>query len=388
MITKSNDYAYCQQVNISNVYINSLSGYEGGGVRLVSQNGTTLRDINFNNINVEYTKFLFNVESPNADRINISGANSYDVSENAFYAYATGLNMNVDNVNINKTTGDAFTLTSLSASDHKKISNINIRNSTGKGFYLEASGSGRISVDNISSYGNTGNSFQVVGNVVGTNVFYDGTVVGNIGIENKATSLVSGVHTLLIGSGDQTVSSLTADANFQNGWKWKSIGATGDYRLFRRQFSTDSDVLNFARADGKATFANTVIASPAVLDAELATFGQVKSISRPYKVYTAFLTQSGTSAPVANVFENTLGGTIVWTRDSTGIYSGTLANAFTANKTACFITNGSSYSGTPGAPPGIAATSTLNVVKVSTISSSGMADSATGGMFLEVRVYP
>lgn len=121
---------------------------------------------------------------------------------------------------------------------------------------------------------------------------------------------------------------------------------------------------------------------------QIATTAFVQANSRPYKVYTAFLTQSGTSAPVANVFENTLGGTIVWTRDSTGIYSGTLANAFTVNKTACFITNGSSYSGTPGSPPGIAATSTLNIVKVSTISSSGMADSATGGMFLEVRVYP
>ncbi len=59
--------------------------------------------------------------------------------------------------------------------------------------------------------------------------------------------------------------------------------------------------------------------------------------SRPYKVYTALLTQSGTDAPVATVLENTLGGTLVWTRDTTGQYTGTLNGAFTENKT--FITS-------------------------------------------------
>ena len=40
--------------------------------------------------------------------------------------------------------------------------------------------------------------------------------------------------------------------------------------------------------------------------------------SRPYKVYTALLTQSGTNAPVATVLENTLGGEIVWSRINPG----------------------------------------------------------------------
>lgn len=60
--------------------------------------------------------------------------------------------------------------------------------------------------------------------------------------------------------------------------------------------------------------------------------------SRPYKVYTALLTQSGTSAPVATVLENTLGGEIVWSYDAAGTYSGTLAGAFTYLKTATYIT--------------------------------------------------
>jgi hypothetical protein len=47
-----------------------------------------------------------------------------------------------------------------------------------------------------------------------------------------------------------------------------------------------------------------------------------------YKVYTALLTQTGTDAPVATVLENTLGGTLVWTRNSDGDYTATLIGAF------------------------------------------------------------
>lgn len=54
---------------------------------------------------------------------------------------------------------------------------------------------------------------------------------------------------------------------------------------------------------------------------------------KPYKVYTALLTQSGTNAPVATVLENTLGGEVVWSREDVGIYSGTLSGVFTLDKT-------------------------------------------------------
>ena len=57
-----------------------------------------------------------------------------------------------------------------------------------------------------------------------------------------------------------------------------------------------------------------------------------------YLVYTALLTQTGTDAPVATVLQNTLSGAIVWTRGDVGEYTGTLAGAFTANKTWFSIT--------------------------------------------------
>ena len=51
-----------------------------------------------------------------------------------------------------------------------------------------------------------------------------------------------------------------------------------------------------------------------------------------YKKYVALMTQTGTAAPTVIVLENTIGD-IVWTRDSTGIYEGTLTGAFTLDKT-------------------------------------------------------
>lgn len=50
--------------------------------------------------------------------------------------------------------------------------------------------------------------------------------------------------------------------------------------------------------------------------------------SRPYKVYSALLTQSGTDAPVATVLENTLGGTPVFSYVGVGEYRLTLTGAF------------------------------------------------------------
>ena len=54
---------------------------------------------------------------------------------------------------------------------------------------------------------------------------------------------------------------------------------------------------------------------------------------RPYKVYTALLTQTGTNAPVATVLENTLGGEVVWSYEGAGDYSATLLGRFTVDRT-------------------------------------------------------
>lgn len=61
------------------------------------------------------------------------------------------------------------------------------------------------------------------------------------------------------------------------------------------------------------------------------------SLKPKYKVYTAFLSQSGSSAPVATVLENTLGGTPTWARSTTGTYYFLLNDAFPIGQTVIFL---------------------------------------------------
>ena len=69
------------------------------------------------------------------------------------------------------------------------------------------------------------------------------------------------------------------------------------------------------------------------------------TVTPAYKVYTALLTQTGTSAPTAVVLENTLGFEPTWLYSSTGLYS-TTNPIFQNNKTTVNIfqnINGYSY---------------------------------------------
>lgn len=47
-----------------------------------------------------------------------------------------------------------------------------------------------------------------------------------------------------------------------------------------------------------------------------------------YKVYTALITQNSTENPIATILHSDI-GTIIWTRDAEGTYTGTLTGAFT-----------------------------------------------------------
>jgi hypothetical protein len=98
-----------------------------------------------------------------------------------------------------------------------------------------------------------------------------------------------------------------------------------------------------------------------------------------YTVYTALLTQAGAAAPVATIMQNTLGGTITWTRTGTGAYTATIANAlFTSNKTMVFINGGS-------------ATATANIEWASpttaTVTIDTTADSVLTKASIEIRIY-
>jgi hypothetical protein len=106
--------------------------------------------------------------------------------------------------------------------------------------------------------------------------------------------------------------------------------------------------------------------------------------SRPYKVYTALLTQTGTSAPVATVLENTL-GSISFTYESTGIYKVLSSSLFTPNKTAVFITSRG-----VGGPFGVVTGAQFNSIDelfISTMNTSGTVNNILVNSSFEIRVY-
>lgn len=105
----------------------------------------------------------------------------------------------------------------------------------------------------------------------------------------------------------------------------------------------------------------------------------------PYKVYTALLTQTGTSAPVATVLENTLGVTPVWSYLSTGVYLTDYVLGTNLNKIYYSITN----------KPGVANEFRISQaqsgpdfgIAVYTFTSGVAADGIMTGVPIEIRVY-
>lgn len=103
-----------------------------------------------------------------------------------------------------------------------------------------------------------------------------------------------------------------------------------------------------------------------------------------YLEYVVLLNQDGNpTAPVATVLKNTLGGTVVWTRNVTGEYYGTLVGAFTSGKTTLFAGSESFGSGNNGPLP-LMAHAPPNAIAVSTIDG----DDRLAGCPIEIRVYP
>jgi hypothetical protein len=97
------------------------------------------------------------------------------------------------------------------------------------------------------------------------------------------------------------------------------------------------------------------------------------------KIYRAFLTQTGTSAPIATVVGSNTIGNIVWTRAGVGSYVATLSGAF--NTTTSFVTSNVSALVTFDA---VIAT---NTITIAVYSDGGQADEWLINQYIEIKVY-
>ena len=106
---------------------------------------------------------------------------------------------------------------------------------------------------------------------------------------------------------------------------------------------------------------------------------------RPYKVYTALLTQSGTSAPTAVVLENTIGN-IVWSYNNIGVYTALSIGNFTVNKTAVFISS-QGFGGGYGLVTSVNNANNGNQITITTQNSIGGVNGNLENTSIEIRVY-
>ena len=104
------------------------------------------------------------------------------------------------------------------------------------------------------------------------------------------------------------------------------------------------------------------------------------------KTYRALVTQTSTSAPTATVLENSLGAAVVWARSNTGVYTATLAAAFTSDKT--FIMSSGSTGAITAVKDVVTARTSADVVTVSTGAAGTAADGILSAYAIEILVYP
>lgn len=112
----------------------------------------------------------------------------------------------------------------------------------------------------------------------------------------------------------------------------------------------------------------------------------ISGTAAPYRVYTALLSQSDSSAPVATVLGNTLSADIIWTRISTGVYFGTLSGAFTNNLTTVSCNYGI-ISGDASIITGFRSNSNVVIVQTYKASDKTLSEMKGSLIFIEIRVY-
>lgn len=165
-----------------------------------------------------------------------------------------------------------------------------------------------------------------------------------------------------------------------------TAGLNGNFGIYNTNPQYEWDVT------GTGRFSNLIISSPPATSAgtyDILTrnrsTGVVENIAdvRPYKVYTALVSQDVINAPTAIVLENTI-GSIAWQYSSTGLYTATLTGAFTLDKTVVLCTG--QMTGAIGTIVRGSRTDN-NTVTIRTTDSATNVDGQLNKATIEIRVY-
>jgi hypothetical protein len=221
------------------------------------------------------------------------------------------------------------------------------------------------STDYAGVSGTSSNGYGVLGfseNYFG--VF--GIATNGIGIQGISNANTAGVFDTILGT---KIASFLANSIEQ-----AYILASGLFKANKILVNTEIDNgIDALQVDG------TISANAATGSNQVVIKSQLDAV-RPYKVYTALLTQTGTNAPTAVVLENTLGGSITFGYTGVGTYSANSSSFFTTSKTSVILGGLGAYS----SGSFILDNSTITL----TTAVGGVYDN--GGLtntFLEIRVY-
>ena len=253
-------------------------------------------------------------------------------------------------------------------------------------------GSNNIAIGHQSSKSNiTGNNNLAVGfltlekNTIGS----ENTAIGYAALNENTTgikNLAIGFNTLIANTTGNNNTALGYDAgkdiiDLNN---TTSIG-NGATCIASNQVTIGNDSVTSTVLKGLVTapLTTNALITADTTGKSLVTKEYVNANTRPYKVYTALLTQTGTSAPTAIVLENTLGVTPTLGYNGVGQYSINATGAFTVDKT-WVIFNSINYN-SQNISNNI---KLLNGITILTRSITGTSiDNVLNSTEIEIRVY-
>lgn len=217
LIIKSDIYAPTRDISVSNVNINSLSGYEGGGIILEEGvNGSSLLErVSLSNINLKYVKFGINNVNK-VSSVNISNFNLYDSNTFGIKFDNNVDKINLSGINILKTTTEGVDI-SITGSSVVNVNNSNVSDATGSGYKLTTAGNSIINLVNSNTL-NTTVSYSITGSgVYGISNFGTGTTAGYIKFNNPFVRSDGRIFSTNDANfGDLASTNGTLDLNFSN----------------------------------------------------------------------------------------------------------------------------------------------------------------------------